>query len=85
MAHQGKVKLTAIVVAPPELVEEGDRIFASHADWMEATHHRTGAKALLSYTVSKGPELTDPMNPESEQTGNTCFGTCQRRWDTLRD
>ena len=45
MAHHNKIQLTAIIVAPPDLVNEGDRIFRSHAPWMEATHHRAGAKA----------------------------------------
>ena len=40
---------------------------------MEATHHRDGDKALLSYTVSKAPELANPMDATSERTGNTCF------------
>ena len=40
---------------------------------MEATHYRTGEKALLSYNVSKGPELSNPMDPNSAPTGNTCF------------
>ena len=30
-------------------------------------------KALLSYNVSKGPELSNPMDPSSTPTGNTCF------------
>jgi hypothetical protein len=54
-------------------VAEGDRIFRSHAPWMEATHHRTGAKALLTYNVSKGPELSNPMDLNSAPTGNTYF------------
>ena len=32
---------------------------------MEATHHRTGDKALLSYNVSKAPELSDPVDLNS--------------------
>ena len=40
---------------------------------MEATHHRSGDKALLSYTVSKGPELSNPGDLNSAPTGNTCF------------
>jgi hypothetical protein len=58
---------------PPEQVAEGDRIFRSHAPWMEATHHRTGEKALLSYNVSNGPELSNPMDLNSAPTGNTYF------------
>ena len=73
MAHKGKVQLTLIFSAPPDQVEEGDRIFQGHEPWMKATHHRKGDKALLSYTVSKAPELTNPMDPSSAPTGNTCF------------
>ena len=40
MAYEGKVQLAFIVVAPPDQVAEGDRIFRSHAPWMKATHHR---------------------------------------------
>ena len=73
MTYHDKIQLTAIIVAPPDQVEEGDRIFRSHAPWMEATHQRTGEKALLSYNVSKAPELSNPMDLNSAPTGNTCF------------
>lgn len=73
MSHKGKFQLTFVIVAPPDLVVEGDRLFRSHAPWMEATHHRKGDKALLSYNVSKAPELSNPMDPNSAPTGNTCF------------
>ena len=73
MAHQGKVQLTYVMVAPPEEVAEGDRIFRSHGPWMEATHHRSGEKALLSYKLSKAPELSNPLDSGSEPTGRTCF------------
>lgn len=73
MAHRGKLQLTYVIVAPRDAVEEGDRLFASHGRWMEATHHRSGEKALLSYNVSKAPELSNPFDPASSPTGNTCF------------
>ena len=73
MAHKNKIQLLFVIVAPPDQVEEGDRVFRSHAAWMEATHHRDGDKALLSYNVSKAPELTNPMDLNSAPTGNTCF------------
>ncbi|HET6362955.1 MAG TPA: hypothetical protein VFH11_13000 [Gemmatimonadota bacterium] len=73
MAHQGKVQLTYVIVAPPGEVPEGDRIFQSHGPWMKATHHRSGEKALLSYNLSKAPELSNPFDPSSAPTGNTCF------------
>lgn len=37
-----------------ELEAEADRIFASHAEWMQGTHRREGDKALLQYTLTKG-------------------------------
>src|SRR4051794_41929664 len=56
----------------PEDVAEGDRIFESHVDWMKG-HSRDGDTALLSYKISKGPELSNPVDPNSEPTGNTIF------------
>ena len=73
MTYHDKIQLTIIIVAPPDQVAEGDRIFRSHGPWMEATHYRTGAKALLSYNVSKGQELSNPMDLKSAPTGNTYF------------
>ena len=73
MSHKGKIQLTFLIVAPPDQVVEGDRIFRSHGPWMEATHHRKGNKALLSYNLSKAPELSNPLDSNSAQTGNTCF------------
>jgi hypothetical protein len=73
MAHKGKIQLTYVIVAPPEAVAEGVRLFRSHAPWMEATHHRAGEKALLGYNLSKAPELSNPFDPSSAKTGNTCF------------
>jgi hypothetical protein len=72
MTYHDKIQLTLIIIAPPDEVAEGDRIFKSHRSWMEATHYRTGEKALLSYNVSKGPELST-MDPNSAPTGNTSF------------
>ena len=73
MAYHGKIQLTLVVIAPPDQVAEGDRIFQSHGPWMEATHHRSGDEALLSYNVSKVPERSDPTNLNSAPTGNTVF------------
>ena len=73
MSYHNKIQLTAIIVAPPAPVKEGDRLFQSHAPWMEATHSRDGEKALLNYNVSKAPELSNPMDLNSAPTGNTTF------------
>ena len=73
MSHKGKTQLTIVFTAPPDQVAEGDRIFASHAKWMQNTHSREGEKALLHYNVVKGPELSNPLDPSSKPTGNTMF------------
>lgn len=53
MDYTGKVQLAIIINSPAALEADGDRIFTSHAAWMERTHHRDGEKALLQYNVSK--------------------------------
>ena len=73
MSQAGKTQVTFIFTVDPDHVAEGDRIVASHAAWMEQTHHRDGELALLNYNVVKGDELANPLDPASESTGNTCF------------
>ncbi len=73
MAHKGKTQLSFIFTVPADLVAEGDRIFTSHAAWMESTHYREGELALLLYNVVKGVESSNPLDPSSEPTGNTNF------------
>ena len=73
MTYHDKIQLTLIIIAPPDQAAEGDRLFKSHGSWMESTHSRTGEKALLSYNVSRAPELSNPMDLNSATTGNTCF------------
>ena len=73
MSHKGNFTLTLVIVAPPDQVAEGDRIWEAHARWMEETHYQEGDKALLRFNLSKGPELSNPGDLSSEPTGNTCF------------
>jgi hypothetical protein len=40
---------------------------------MEATHYRTGEKALLTYNVSKMEEISNAADFNSSPTGNTSF------------
>jgi hypothetical protein len=72
MSHMGKSHLVIMFTVGAEDVAEGDRIFASHGQWMKG-HPRDGDVALLSYSISKGPELSNPMDPNSESTGRTVF------------
>ena len=73
MANEGKTHLNYVIICPEEHVEEGNRIFRSHREWMERTHPRSGPAALLSYAVSRGPELANLLDPGSEKTGNMCY------------
>jgi hypothetical protein len=60
MSHMGKSHLIIVWTVGADDVAEGDRIFASHAEWMKG-HPREGDAAMLEYTVSKGPELSNPL------------------------
>ncbi len=73
MSHQGNTQVTITFTCGPEDVAEGDAVFESHAAWMARSHHREGELALLQYNVVKGPELSNPLDPGSEPTGNTSF------------
>jgi len=73
MATTGKTQLLITFVATPDKVAEVERLIDSHAAWIEKTHHREGAKALLSYNFARGPELANPLDPGSEPTGDTRY------------
>lgn len=72
MTDEGRTTIVVVWTVGPEAVPEGDRIFDSHVRWMHG-HPRDGNTALLSYRLSKGPELSDPVDPDSPPTGNTIF------------
>ncbi len=73
MSQKGCTQFTVIMTVSPELVAEGDRIFESHAAWMEKTHHRDGEKQLLQYNLTKTPQMVNPMDPGQGNTENTCY------------
>ena len=73
MSQEGNTQLTIIFTATSDLVEEGDRLFGTHAEWMAQSHHKEGDLALLRYNVVKGAELSNPLDPSSAPTGNTSF------------
>ncbi len=72
MSHMGKSHLIIMFTVGPDDVAEGDRIFASHGEWMKG-HPREGDLALRDYTISKAPELSNPLDPTSAPTGKTTF------------
>src|SRR5438552_7623738 len=72
MSSKGTSHLVIMFTVGPDDVAEGDRLFASHGEFMKG-HPREGDVALLDYSISKGPELSNPMDPSSEPTGRTIF------------
>ena len=72
MANLGKSHIIIMWTVSADQEAEGDRLFASHAEWMKG-HPREGAEALLSYSISKGPELANPLDPTSDPTGNLIY------------
>jgi hypothetical protein len=72
MSLMGKAHLVILCTVDSGDEGEWDRIFASHGEWM-AGHPREGDVALLSYTISKGPERSNPLDPSSEPTGKTIY------------
>jgi hypothetical protein len=72
MSELGKSHIVIMWTVGPEDVAEGDRIFESHGKWMTG-HARQGPTGLRSYSISKGPELSNPLDPDSPPTGNTVF------------
>jgi hypothetical protein len=72
VSNLGKTHIIIMWTMGPDEVAEGDRLFASHGVWMKG-HPREGDAALLSYSISKGPELSNPLDPNSDPTGKTIF------------
>ena len=73
MAKKDKTQLIITWVCSPDQVSEMDRLAESHGSFMSKSHDREGSNALLSYDLSKGPELENPLDPSSKSTGNTRY------------
>jgi hypothetical protein len=77
MSDVGKTNIAVMWTVGPDDVAEGDRIFDSHVDWMTG-HPRDGDAALLSSKVSKGPERSNPVDPNSELTPSSASARSTR-------
>ena len=72
MSFMGKAHLNIMWVVELDDESQWDRIFNSHGVWMKG-HPREGDAALLSYTISKGQQLANPLDPNSEPTGKLVY------------
>ena len=73
MSHKNKIMIAMQVIAGAEDTEDGDRLFASHAKFMEETHHRDGELAMLSYNIASSPEFENPLAADLVPTGRRIF------------
>ena len=62
MSHMGKSHLIIIFTVGPDDVAEGDRIFASHGEFMKG-HPREGDVATGLHRL-QGPGAIEPDGPE---------------------
>ncbi|QAU23536.1 hypothetical protein EO087_05665 [Dyella sp. M7H15-1] len=72
----GNEALTIVVITPtqyegtqPDGSPGFDALWASHAQFWEATHGGAG----LTYSLEKGQQLSNPLDPTSAPTGNDMY------------
>ncbi|MGH0945299.1 hypothetical protein ACQVTS_30140 [Bacillus mycoides] len=66
---EGFHMLTIVVTTKKKNVADGNRLWDKHCAYMEASHK----EFLITYSLSQGQELKNPLDPNSAPTGNTIF------------
>ena len=64
MSQMGQSHLVIVFTVGPDDVAEGDRIFASHGEFMKG-HPARAMRRCWTTASAEGPELTNPMDPSS--------------------
>jgi hypothetical protein len=72
MSGVGKTDIVVMWTVGPEDVAEGDRIFASHVEWMQGTPAGRGGGAAVLHDL-QGTRAGEPAGPELDSDGNTIF------------
>ena len=69
--HQEPDSFGIALKVPAADIEKVEALLASHREFMASTHSVTGDKdiRLNAYTVLKGPEMKNPMDPTEGTTG----------------
>ena len=64
---------------PNEQTDRMEAFLDSHQEFMRGTHHVDGniEPVILCYAVMKSPELNNPLDPSSGETGNTLYGIAE--------
>jgi len=72
----GCVGFHVAFVVPNNDTERMESFLKTHEEFMRETHHIDGdvEPVILCYAVLKSPELNNPLDPTSGETGNTLYG-----------
>tara|TARA_S200000501_G_C20187766_1_gene467235 strand:+ start:95 stop:478 length:384 start_codon:yes stop_codon:yes gene_type:complete len=73
---KGCIGFHVAFVVPNENTDRMDSFLTTHESFMKETHHLDGAiePIVLCYATFKSPELNNPLDPNSGETGNTLYG-----------
>lgn len=69
MLQKGYHQLTIMVTTDPEGVPEGDALWNSHHAYVRDRHQ----DILITYSLTKGTDLSNPLDPGSAPTGKTSY------------
>ena len=72
----GSVGFHVAFKVPNDSIERMEVFLESHQKFMRETHHLNGEvePVVLTYAIFKAPELNNPLDPNSGETGNTLYG-----------
>ena len=72
----GSIGFHVAFVVPNNDTPRMESFLETHEKFMRETHHIEGdvEPIILCYAVLKSPELNNPLDPESGETGNTLYG-----------
>lgn len=76
MVAKGKPCIHIYLSVPAANEAAADKLFSTHEEFMKAKHTVGGvgpAPRVLQYSVAKGPEMNDPMDPSKGETGNILY------------
>ena len=72
----GSVGFHIAFKVPNDSIQRMEVFLKTHQKFMRETHHLEGElePLVLTYAVLKAPELNNPLDPNSAETGNTLYG-----------
>ena len=72
----GSVGFHIAFKVPNDSIQRMEVFLKTHQKFMRETHHVKGEvePLVLTYAVLKAPELNNPLDPNSGETGNTLYG-----------